>query len=255
MSVESLLVAIIPVFLIGLFIYKHDGKKESSKLLVKLFVAGISSCFPAVFLGLIIGTFFPSEETMNFFQMFLYVFISVAMVEELCKWFFVYKISYNHSEFDSLYDMIVYASFVALGFACLENILYVSSYGITTGIVRAISAVPGHVCDGIFMGSYLALAKINQISGNIKLSKRFKILSLVVPIIIHGIYDFCLFFGNLIFIGLFMIFVITIFIICFKKVKQISKNNIKFKYTNNYCVNCGLPVTSRFCDRCGEENK
>ena len=52
-----------------------------------------------------------------------------------------------------------------------------------------------------------------------------------------------------------MIFVITIFIICFKKVKQISKNNIKFKYTNNYCVNCGLPVTSRFCDRCGEENK
>ena len=59
--------------------------------------------------------------------------------------------------------MIVYASFVALGFACFENILYVSDSGIVTGLIRAVTAVPGHVCDGILMGSYLALAKLLNI--------------------------------------------------------------------------------------------
>ena len=254
MSISLLLVAIIPIILIGLFIYKHDEKKEPSKLLLKLFIGGVASCFPAVILELIIGSVFPREESMNFIQMFLYVFISVALVEEVCKWFFVYTISYNHDDFDSLYDMIVYASFVALGFACFENILYVYSNGMVTGIVRAISAVPGHVCDGIFMGSYLALAKTSQLKGDIKLSKKYKILSLVIPTVAHGIYDFCLFWGNPIFICLFILFVISIFIICFRKVKQVSRNNIKFKYKNNYCTNCGLPVTSRFCTRCGKEN-
>ena len=84
---------------------------------------------------------------MNFIQLLFYVFVVIALVEEASKWFFVYKISYNHNEFDSLYDMIVYASFVALGFACFENILYVYSSGIVTGFVRAVSAVPGHVCE------------------------------------------------------------------------------------------------------------
>ena len=254
MSVELLIIAILPVFLIGLFIYKRDAKKEPSKLLFKLFIGGVASCFPAVVLELIVGNFFPEMENMNFIQLFLYVFIGIALVEEVCKWFFVYKISYNHNDFDSLYDMIVYSAFVALGFACFENILYVSSSGMITGIVRAISAVPGHVCDGIFMGSYLSLAKINQINGNHSLSRKFKIFSLVIPTIVHGIYDFCLFWANPIFIMIFITFVIVIFIICFRKVKDISKNNFKFKYKDNYCTFCGLPVTSRFCTRCGKEN-
>ena len=74
-----------------------------------------------------------------------------------------------------------------------ENILYVSDAGIKIGLLRAITAVPGHVCDGILMGSYLSVAKINQIKGNYELSKKYKILSLVIPVITHGIYDFCYF--------------------------------------------------------------
>lgn len=255
MSALSIVVAILPVILIGLFIYKNDKRKESSKFLFKLFVCGISSCYPAIILELILGSLFPEMEYMNYIQLFIYSFFVIALSEELCKWFFVYKISYHHDEFDSLYDMIVYASFVALGFACFENILYVSSGGIMTGVFRAISAVPGHVCDGILMGSYLALAKVNEVKGNIKLSKKYKIYSLVIPIVMHGIYDFCIFLENALFIGIFIVFVITLFIICFKKVKDISRNNLKFKYKNNYCTNCGLPVSSRFCTRCGNEHK
>ena len=255
MSVLSFIVAVLPVFLIGLFIYKKDGERESSKLLFKLFMFGVISCFPAVFLGLLVGSFFPAEENMNFLQMFLYVFLSVALVEEFCKWFFLYKVSYNHDEFDTLYDMIVYASFVALGFAGFENILYVSSYGIATGLVRAVSAIPGHVCDGILMGSYLALSKMNLIKGNQEDAKKYKIFSLIIPVIAHGIYDFCLFWGSNLFIIIFVIFVISLFIICYKKVKKVSSNNIKFKYKNNYCTVCGNPINSRFCTGCGRENK
>lgn len=256
MDFNSLFVAILPIVLIGLFIYKHDKVKESGKLLFKLFICGIFSCFPAVVLELILSSFFPeSTEVMNLLQVFLYSFVVVAFSEELCKWFFVYKFSYHHDEFDSLYDMIVYASFVALGFACLENLLYVLSNGIITGVFRAFSAVPGHVCDGILMGSYLSLAKVLEIRGNIVESKRFKLYSLIIPTIAHGIYDFCLFSQNLFLVLFFLIYVIVLFVLCFKKVKDVSKNNIKFKNNNKYCSNCGLAVTSKFCPRCGNENK
>lgn len=255
MSILFIIVAILPIVLIGLFIYKKDKFKEPSNLLFKLFIFGAISCLPAVILELIMSSFFPEMEYMNFFEMFLYAFLVIALVEEVCKWGFLYKIAYIHDEFDSLYDMIVYASFVALGFACFENILYVYSNGILTGLVRAVTAVPGHVCDGILMGFYLSLAKINQIRGNNTLTKRFKIYSLVIPIIAHGIYDFCLFCGSPIFIFIFAVSIVTIFIICFRKVKEVSSKDMIFKYRNNYCTNCGLRVTSRFCTRCGKENK
>ena len=255
MTLLSLLVAVLPVILIGIYIYKKDKLKESSNLLFKLFMGGVCSCFPAVIAGLFFDGFLPDTEQMNFIQLFFYVFIVIAMVEEVSKWFFVYKISYNHNEFDSLYDMIVYASFVALGFACFENILYVSSSGIVTGLLRAVSAVPGHVCDGILMGSYLSLAKVNQLNGNVQLSNKYKILSILIPTITHGIYDYCLFLENPIFVIIFLVFVVNLFIICIKKVKNISQNNYKFFRKRNYCIACGNMINgSKFCSRCGKEN-
>lgn len=254
MDLLSFIVAVLPVLLIGLYIYKKDMVKESSKLLFKLFSFGILSCIPVVIIGLILDGFFPEIEDMNFIQLFIYTFGTIALVEEFWKWFFVYKGAYEHNEFDSSYDMIVYASFVALGFACFENILYVYSSGIMTGLLRALLAVPGHACDGILMGIYLGLAKINEIKGDNKLSNKYKILSIFIPMITHGIYDFCLFVGNGFFVLIFLIFVIIVDVICIKKVKQISKNNIKFKYKNNYCIGCGLPVNSNFCPRCGNKN-
>ena len=249
MSVISFLVAILPIILIGMYIYRKDKIKESSNLLFKLFVGGILSCFPSAMLGLIFGSFFPVMEDMNFIQLFLYVFVTIAFVEELCKWVILYKMSYNNTEFDSFYDMIVYASFIALGFACFENILYVSDAGIKIGLLRAITAVPGHVCDGILMGSYLSVAKINQIKGNYELSKKYKILSLVIPVITHGIYDFRLFCGTFIFVIIFILFVIFLFVICVKKVKDVARNNVMFNHRNNYCIGCSNLVNTNYCTR------
>jgi RsiW-degrading membrane proteinase PrsW (M82 family) len=143
---------------------------------------------------------------------------------------------------------------VALGFACLENILYVSSYGIYTGIIRAVSAVPGHVCDGILMGSYLALAKHNRVRGNLEQEMKYKRMSIFIPMVAHGIYDFCLFLGSPIFMLIFVLFVIYLFVTSFQKVKEVSSNDVNIKFKNKYCPGCGNPIQSNFCQHCGRKN-
>ena len=57
-SIILLIIAILPVYLICLYVYKKDRDKESKRLLSKLFIFGIISCFPAVILEFIAGSFF-----------------------------------------------------------------------------------------------------------------------------------------------------------------------------------------------------
>lgn len=228
MDFLSIFIAVLPVVLIGIYIYKKDKIKESKSLLLRLFLFGIFSCFPAVLFGSIIGNFFPKIENMNFFELFLYCFIAISLIEELSKWFFTYKLTYYHIEFDSLYDMIVYAVFISLGFAFLENILYVKEYGIMTGILRGFLSVPGHACDGVLMGMYLGLSKVEEIRGKRNISFIYKFMSILIPTLTHGIYDFCLFYGSNLFMLFFSFFVVIVDIICIKKVREISKYNYKF---------------------------
>ena len=253
------IVSVLPVFLIGLFIYKKGKQNGSEKLLVKLFIGGIGSCFLVLVVSLILKLIFPimsaDRNSLNLFELIIYVFIGVALVEESCKWIMVYKISYNDDQFDRFYDAIVYSVFVALGFACFENLLYVYSNGIGNGIARALLAVPGHACDGIFMGYYLGLAKISDLNSRKDLKKKNLILSIVVPTILHEIYDYCLFTGKPLFIILFFIFVICMYIYSFKKVKKVSSINRKMKYKDNFCPNCGHEVDGNYCPICGRKNE
>ena len=143
-----LFISVFPVFAIGRYIYLRDKDKEPFGLLFKLFLGGIGSCICVIFLSMILSRIFPILQMniyyLNFFDLIIYVFIFIAFLEEFCKWFFVYRISYCNVNFDRLYDMIVYSVFVSLGFACIENILYVFEKGFLVGVVRAILAVPGH---------------------------------------------------------------------------------------------------------------
>ncbi len=196
------LVAVLPIVLLGCFIYRKDINKEPKQLLFKLFIGGIGSTILVLVISLILYIICPflidmDYNDLNLLQLLLYVFFSIALIEEGCKWLMVYKLSYNNRHFDELYDMIVYATFVSLGFACLENLLYVYNNGIGVGIGRSFLSIPGHVCFGVFMGYYLSLAKLNQILGKINLSKKYLILSVFMPTLLHTIYDYCLLTGNL----------------------------------------------------------
>lgn len=252
------IISVFPVAIIGSYIYKKDNNKESSKLLLKLFIGGFSACLLVMIISLLLNLLIPGfsidESKSNLVKLFFKVFFGIAFVEEFSKWIMVYKLSYNDGEFDELYDAIIYCTFVALGFACFENLFYVYQNGIGTGIARAFLAVPGHACDGIFMGYYLGLSKINDLNGENNRKNKYLILSILVPSIFHGIYDYCLLTDNLLFVIVFLIFVICLFVYGIKKIKMVSSINRKMKYKDNFCPNCGRAIDSNFCPGCGRKN-
>ena len=124
-----LIISILPVYLVARYIYKKDKDKEPRSLIIKLFLGGLGAFVLTIIITLLLSLFFPSllSDTMDtdLISLFFHVFFGVALIEEFSKWIFVYNISYNSKEFDQMYDMIVYAVFVSLGFACIENIFYV----------------------------------------------------------------------------------------------------------------------------------
>lgn len=69
---------------------------------------------------------------------------------------------------------------IALGFAVLENISYSIGYGWGTALIRAVTAVPGHACFGVFMGAFYGFAKQYERIGRIDLSRRYRKFAVVV---------------------------------------------------------------------------
>ncbi len=255
---ESLIIiAVLPVFLIGMYIYAKDKDKEPKSLLLKMLLGGIGSALLCIFLNGIISYIIPSfdnfEKNANLIELIFYVFIGIALLEEGCKWFFAYKLSFNNKEFDEFYDMIIYCVFVALGFALFENIFYVLKGGYIVGISRAIFAVPGHACDGIFMGYFLGLAKIYQLNKNYTLMKKNIALSIIIPTLMHGIYDYLVIAKQDVFLVLFLFLVVVMYIIAIKRVNKAVKINQKFYKTTKYCPNCGKECSGNFCGNCGKK--
>ncbi|MBQ8131420.1 MAG: PrsW family intramembrane metalloprotease [Bacilli bacterium] len=253
-----LFLSVLPVFLLGYFIYNKDRNKEPLGIIAKLFVGGVLSCIVTLLVSALLYTlvpFFGTETNkLNLLELFIQVFVGVAMIEETSKWLFLYLFSYHDDEFDELYDMIVYGAFVALGFACIENIMYVLDGGITTGILRALCAVPGHAFDGVFMGYYLGLAKISEMNNREDLKRKNILFSLLVPMILHAIYDYCALSGRTILIIIFFIFVIILYVIAIKKINKTAKITRKIKYKNTFCPVCGRKAESEYCPICGHKN-
>ena len=249
-----LLASILPIILLLYFIYKKDQNKEPFSLLFILFCSGILSCFLVLELSNLLGYIFPfmDGEVNSFFNTVLYAFIGVAFIEEICKWIMVYFIGYHHKEFEELFDITVYAVFVSLGFAFYENIAYVLTVGeIKTAFLRAVSAVPAHACDAVFMGYYFSLAKKFRLKKRKDLEKSNLFLSILVPTFLHGIYDLCLLLNYRIFVFAFLLFVVYLYIVSIRKINEMTEfKNIKVVY----CKNCGAKLESNVCSRCGNRN-
>ena len=181
-----LFISILPVYLVGRYVYRKDNFREPKGLIIKLFCGGLGAFGVTIAITIILGFFFPSllSETFDtdLISLFFHVFFGIALVEEFSKWIFLYKIGFNNEEFDQVYDMIVYGVFVALGFACIENIFYVFQNGFGTGIIRGLLAVPGHACDGVFMGYYLSMAKVSEVKDDSVSKKNNILFSILVPV-------------------------------------------------------------------------
>ena len=222
-----ILAAVIPAVFLMIKVYRADRmEKESGYLLRQLVIAGILSTIIALIeekIGEWILSCFVPENTL-LYQIILY-FVIVAIAEESSKYFFLKKRTWNNPEFNCQYDGVVYAVFVSLGFALWENINYVLSYGFSTAIVRAITAIPGHACFGVFMGVFYGLARKQYNRAKKFSSKIFRIFSVVLPVLLHGSYDFIASMENTMGGLYFVAFVIILFALSFGLVNISSKND------------------------------
>ncbi len=186
-----LLLGILPVIILAFYVYHKDKNKEPVGMLLKAFMYGVATV-PVV---LLIHGFF---SLFGIYQLvsalpFTRAFLSAALVEEGTKFFFLYRLVWNNKEFDERFDGIVYATFVSLGFACIENLMYIFKYvpvdmALTTGISRGIFAVPAHFLFAVVMGYYFGLARFSTGSKQVM----YLALSLIMAILFHGCYDYFL---------------------------------------------------------------
>ncbi|MBQ9016343.1 MAG: PrsW family intramembrane metalloprotease [Firmicutes bacterium] len=226
MSNTLLMLAILPGILIIIYVYRMDKvEKEPWRLIFKLMVFGALSCIPASVMEMAIDSAMPAYPEGSLSYAVTMAFCSAAFCEELCKFAFLRFGTWKNPEFGYRFDGIVYGVAVAVGFAVLENIMYVGQYGLYTGIVRAVMAVPLHAFCGVFMGIFYGAAKQARIQG--KGAGKFLLLALIVPMMIHGVYDTLAFLGNTAASVVLLAFVVLMYIVSIRYIRRFSRDDWK----------------------------
>lgn len=236
-----LIVAIVPVIVLLKYVYKCDVEKEPRSLLSKVFIRGCLTVIPSIIFEVIFSCFYDIDYINNYFILLVGTFLGVGLIEEFFKWLNIYKNTYNNIEFNHRYDAIVYSVYSSLGFAIVENILYVVPSDLPTGIVRGLLSVPGHACDSVLMGYFLGKAKDSDIHNRHLLSYIYLLLSILIPSIQHAIYDSVLLYINInseenILIIIFLIFVFITYLVSFVIVRSVSSidKNMDGSYVKFY---------------------
>jgi RsiW-degrading membrane proteinase PrsW (M82 family) len=184
-----LIASVFPVIIFLYIIYQKDHEKEPLGLLIKCLLGGCFSTLLSFILSIPLGKlsgFFPGALLSSFHSSFF----EAAIPEEIAKFSVLYFFIWKSKELNHHYDGIVYSVFVSLGFALIENVLYVFQGGWGVAIARAALAVPGHGLDAVLMGYYFSLARFYE--GTKRNQYLFK--SIALPIMFHGAYDFLLFY-------------------------------------------------------------
>ncbi len=258
-----IIAALVPAVWLCVYVFRKDRvEKEPIGLLLQLFALGALVSFAAAYLeGFVLdiidavfssrtltmadGTVVMSKKVFYTYN-FVKYFIGVALIEEAVKWLILVQTTKQHEEFDSLFDGIIYAVFVSLGFAAIENVFYVTQYGWGNALARAVLSVPGHMFFGVMMGYHYSFWHITdkaklmeqalQAQESIVPTAPFSsaksiALSLLVPIAAHGIYDYCCTLGTIWATVFFYAFVAFMYVHCFGKIKKMSDYDI---YTSDY---------------------
>lgn len=116
-------------------------------------------------------------------------FVVIALVEEGLKYLVVMRLAFHHPAFNEPYDGMIYAITTSLGFAALENVLYVLQGGAQIALVRGVLSVPGHALFAAAMGYYLGKARFARTNSQ-QLRNLYR--ALLVPVLLHGVFDLLL---------------------------------------------------------------
>jgi RsiW-degrading membrane proteinase PrsW (M82 family) len=225
--------------------YKH----EPLRLVAKTFFLGSISTLAAVVLELVFNLQIP----------FVRQFVSVALIEEGVKFCVVWFAAYRSAHFNDVMDGVVYGVAASLGFATVENILYVFIGGAGTAILRAFLSVPSHAAYGGIMGYYMGLAKSSR-QQTPNREARFMAAGLLMAVALHGAYDACL--ENLGSLGVVLAVAIAVvsWLLFLRLIRDAlsrspwSEGGEKTVTRPRFCMNCGARAepNARFCANCGQ---
>lgn len=225
-----LLSALAPVAVALWYIFKKDSAQpEPTKWLAKAFWFGVLSA-PLSFvfstpLGAIFGLELDAEVYPSIFDVFADAFLLAAIPEELAKLIMLWLLLRKNPHFDEKFDGIVYAVCIGMGFAGIENVMYLiggleDGSWIGMGISRALFSIPGHFLYAVLMGYYYSIYY-----WGIDRSPKAKAKIFAAPVLAHGLFDGILFTMNidegLAVIGLFL------FLYFFHKLRKKGKERIE----------------------------
>jgi len=211
-----LLVALAPAAALAIYFYHKDKyEPEPLGLLSKAFFAGFAVTFLIIIVEIIVMAALVLPVQCFFLKIFLMSFFVAGLIEEGFKFLVFRRMIYNNKEFNEPYDGIIYAVMISLGFAAMENIMYVMAgafkWGVLgtfqVGITRAMFSVPTHAFCATIMGYYLGLAKF---CGDRERERENIYKGLGFAILAHGLYDFFLFTKT----AAGVLFMLILFIFC-----------------------------------------
>lgn len=180
----KILAGVAPAIVLAVILIRKDKRPEPIGWLLAAVGLGILAG-PAV---LMLGHFvLPDIEGDSFTGAFLTSFINAAIPEESLKFIALCFIASKCRHFDEIFDGIVYAVCIGMGFAGLENLLYLfgaEDSWIFVGISRALLSVPAHYFFAVIMGAFFSLGWFDR-----RNRKVYMTAALIVPVIVHGLYD------------------------------------------------------------------
>jgi RsiW-degrading membrane proteinase PrsW (M82 family) len=175
--------AVLPALWLVRYFVTRDVFPEPRKLVIKTFLLGIAIVVPVCIVAI------PAHSVVEtianpYLHGVSKAFFAAAIPEELMKLWVVARVCAKWAEFDEPMDGLVYGATASLGFAMLENVLYVSEGGMSVAVLRAFTAVPAHACFGAIMGYYVARARFDSANKSAHMRRAF-----LVPMLLHGLYD------------------------------------------------------------------
>ena len=188
-----LLAALIPPLVLMGVIYRMDKiEREPPRMMMGLFFKGLLGMFPILILELLAAQFVDFFPWSYLGYLFLSYFCIPGFIEEGVKYRVLKKNTWNDPNFNFRFDAVVYSVFVSLGFAAVENVMYVLTNGFSTAVLRAIFSIPGHAMFGVVMGVGVGTAKWMETMGQRQQAQALLRRAWLTAAVLHGFYDFLL---------------------------------------------------------------
>lgn len=176
--------AIVPSALLVWYFHARDVYPEPPRVLWTTFGIGVLSVIPVLAIGLPLQSVTSSIADPVTASLLSALFVA-AVLEELAKLSVLVGYNMRHKAFDEPMDGIVYGVVASLGFATLENVLFVFEGGLSVALSRAFSAVPLHAFVGAIMGYYVGQAYFKPES-----RLRLILTGYGIAVLLHALYDF-----------------------------------------------------------------